>query len=52
MRQGLPGLLLAALTPLAAQAQAFSVPPSGVLAPPKPVASLYDSNAMTTGKPV
>lgn len=35
-----------------AQAQAFSVPPSGVLAPSRPVASLYDNSTMTKGKPV
>jgi hypothetical protein len=53
MRNGFFGLLVAALAPLAAQAgEAFSVPASGVLAPPRPVASLYDSSAMTTGKPV
>jgi hypothetical protein len=52
MRNGLYGLLVA-LTPLAAQAgEAFSVPSSGVLAPLKPVASLYDNGTMTTGKPV
>jgi hypothetical protein len=53
MRQGIFGLLAAVLTPLAAQAsEPFSVPPSGVLAPPKPVAALYDDSTLTTGTPV
>jgi hypothetical protein len=53
MRQGIFSLLAVLLTPLAAQAgDAFSVPSSGVLASPKPVASLYDSDAIATGKPV
>jgi hypothetical protein len=53
MRHGFLGLVFIGLTPLAAQAgDAFSVPPSGVLAPPRPVASLYDDSTMSTGKPV
>jgi hypothetical protein len=53
MRNVFLGLLVAALTPLSAQAgEAFAVPSSGVLAPPRSVASLYDNSTMTTGRPV
>ncbi len=53
MRMAFFAILATTLTPVAAQAgDGFSIPPSGVLAPPKAVASLYDSDTLTSGRPI